>query len=349
MDFRIPLFFIALFLIFGALFHQRESETTPRVVSASRGPVAILQNDKKSVTPTNSRQPSSEGTQPQQAQANDPEDVCAWIQGTSSPDTIRSNAQSVLKDFQQNLSSETLDTLEWLYQTPNAKARSPQSTAQLFLESLEEGGMLLGRTPPRRLNVPKSIELLEKAQIQDPANGALDLYLAALYLRQGRGADATEALRQGLKKDHFNVYMADLSKQLLSAPQNSLQFLKAVELFSTMPIPDMNPLREPLLALTRSDDFAGDVFRFAERIVDQAVGSRSPYNHLDWWLSSYVMAGQILNRRGQDVPRSFDLHQEFNRFPDLSIVTSKKERCNPVQLQRSIDQFQSIIRQSAAQ
>ncbi len=347
MDSRIVVFFILLFAVFGYLFQNRDPAAPVKGDLPGRGIAVITTATPKKSMPRDQAFPQVPATIPSPPLtpvAVMPTDTCGWIRAVHDGKNFQKEIQSLLQQFEGRLSATDNQTLQWLFEVPDRKADVEESTALLFLKGLEESGMLLGRGSPRRLNVGNSVALLEKAQAQDSGNGALDLYLAALYQRQGRWTDALEAIRRGLQKDRFDIYMTDISKKLLSAPKSSIEFLKAVQLFSSMPIPDMNPLRESLLGLTNSEDFAPDIYRFAQTIVDEAVGSRTPYNHLDWWLSSYVMAGHLLQRRGQAIPRPFDLHQEFNEFPEVSEITDTAVSCDAVAIERSIQRFQSLIR-----
>lgn len=351
MDFRLVAFFFLLFGVFGALFQTRDREPLPAPERAGRGIALVTeatpvlpQKTPKAAPPTTSETPG----------ANVPivvtSDPCLWMK-TPTPGGTQAQAANYLKDVAAGMSPADQDLLDWMFEIPNTKPRGEPSTARRFLEGLSEAGIFLGRGNTARVDVPKAIRILEEAQSGDPGNGAFDLFLASMYQRQGRGADALEAARRGLAKDRFDVYMTDISKKLLAAPSDSIGFLKAVQLFSVMPVPDMNPVREALLSLSRSPDYAPDVFRFAERIVDQATGSRTPYNHLDWWLSSYVMASHVLARRGQDIPRAFELNQEFNRFPDVSVLLDPDGRCNSNEVEVAIERFQNEIgatRRSAA-
>lgn len=343
MDYRLVAFFFLLFGALGALFQMRETEPAPPPERAGRGIAVVAGRAATPLTPPQkisaAEMPTTPGSQVPLIVTSDP---CLWMK-TPTPGGTQAQAANYLKDVASGLSAADQDLLDWMFEIPNAKPREEPSTARRFLEGLSEAGIFLGRGNTARVNIPKAIQILEEAQSGDPGNGAFDLFLASLYQRQGRGPEALEAARRGLAKDRFDVYMTDISKKLLAAPGDSVGFLKAVQLFSVMPVPDMNPVREALLSLTRSPDYAPDVFRFAERIVDQATGSRAPYNHLDWWLSSYVMASHVLARRGQDIPRAFELNQEFNRFPDVSVLTDPDGRCNANEINVAIERFQAEI------
>lgn len=359
-------FFVVLTIVIGYLFDARD----PAVAVQSRrpqtdGPARVVADSSlKKIKSAIVATPTLRNEEGPEVLLAEPTDICAFLNADGAAYGPK-QLEKLLKKFSQQLSPESMRTLDWLFQLQDQEqnkggyplTRRPASadtavnnstappTELLFLEGLEEGGMLLGRSAPRRLNVQRSVELLEKAQNQDQNNGALDLYLASLYQRQGRTDEALQAFHRGLRKDRFDVYMPGISKKILAAPQNSIEFLKAVELFSRIPIPDLTPVRESLFTLSRSEEFQGDIYHFAEKIVDDAVVSRAPYNHLDWWLSSYVMAGHLLQRRGQSVLRPFDLHQEFNRFPEIPNV-SMNEACDSDALERSIQDFQKLIRQS---
>lgn len=272
-----------------------------------------------------------------------PLDICEWIQR---PRPASSTLRSVnLEALLPRLSARDQELLSWLFPDyrQNTKPSVKADQAELlFLQALEETGNLLGRSSPMRLDVPKGIELLKKAQDLDPSNGALDLYLASLYQRQSEYELANSYFEKGLRAERFDVYMNSFSKRLLGAPETAVGFMQSVELFSTLPIPDLTPLREALLARTRVGENE-DLYRFAQRLADSATQSRTPYNHLDWWLGSYVMARDILRKRGTELIPPFDLHKEFNRFPDIP-SGADRESCDSAALERQIAEFQDLIR-----
>lgn len=272
-----------------------------------------------------------------------PLDICEWIQRPRpASSTLRlMNLEGILP----HLSAHDQELLSWLF--PDSRQNTKPSTSGdhaelLFLQALEETGNLLGRSSPMRLDVPKGIELLKKARDLDPGNGALDLYLASLYQRQSKYELANSYFEKGLRAERFDVYMNSFSKRLLGAPETAVGFMQSVELFSTLPIPDLTPLREALLARTRAEENE-DLYRFAQRLADSATQSRTPYNHLDWWLGSYVMARDILRRRGMELIPPFELHKEFNRFPDIP-GGADRESCDSATLERQIAEFQDLIR-----
>lgn len=343
MDSRIVSFFIVLAAVLATFLHAREREpASPRRERPGRDLIVIER----------AKSPASRTRGPDRAPvlapdavvaSTGPRDPCLWLK-TALPGGPTTRAAANLSEIAGPLSAADRSLLNWLFEVPPvADAEITESPAQQFLRGLDEAGILLGRESSPRVDVPKAIATLEAAQSGDPGNGAFDLYLATLYQRQGRSAEALEAVRRGLAKDRFDVYMADVSKKLLAAPRDSVGFLQAVQLFSIMPVPDMNPVREALLSLTRSPEYATDVYRFAERIVDQAVGSRAPYNHLEWWLSTYVMASHVLGRRGQDIPRAFDLNQEFNLFPDMARLTDPEGRCDAREIGVAVHRYQETL------
>lgn len=345
MDYRIVASLFILFGVLGAFFQNRDTDPAPRPERAGVGLAVVTPEKPKVPAPVKiPRVPAN--TESAAAPTGVPiivtSDPCLWMK-TATPGGTQAQAANYLKDVAATLSPAEQDLLDWMFEIPDTKPRGEPSTAQKFLQGLSEAGIFLGRGSSARADIPKAIKLLEEAQSGDPGNGAFDLYLASMYQRQGRGTEALEAMRRGLAKDRFDVYMTDISKKLLAAPADSVGFLKAVQLFSVMPVPDMNPVREAMLSLTRSPDYAADVFRFSQRIVDQATSSKAPYNHLDWWLSSYVMASHVLARRGQDIPKAFDLNQEFNRFPDMSVIVDPDGRCNVNEINVAVERFQAEI------
>lgn len=270
------------------------------------------------------------------------QDICSFLSTRRIKNPERTK-RAFLESVSSSLTTEDYSTLSWLLEVPAKNAPLKISPELLTVMGLDSSAMILGRRLPDQMDPEGSITLLEEARAQDPDNGALDLYLASLYQLKGERAKADEYLERGLQAKRFDVYIPRLVRTLMGSAKSPVAFIKAAEIFSVMPIPDLNPLRDYLRAKTADSRLGPAVFRFAQGLVDEAVESHSPFNHLDWWLSSYVMGANILQLRGEQAPRAFELHKEFGRFPTIPSL-SMEEPCNSAELERSISEFQSLIR-----
>lgn len=339
---------VILSVVLGLLLQKRdpvEKNEAPRKEMA-----LLLPRRPQSTQNTIAAPDSAQSSSHRMSEAELLADPCDWMKGISSPNSPEEFGL-LLKSFSQFLSANDRETLQWLYQVPSETEPSQPAVSDapahhvdlLFLQAIEKGGLLMGRGQPAQVKPARAIALLTQAQEMDSQNAAVDLFLAYFLSQMGQNDAAREALKAGLQKERFDVYLPRVGKALLAAPTTPVGFVKAAGYFSTMPVPDLSPIREALMTLGHVEELSPQIFQFAERVANETMNSRTPYNHLDWWLSSYVMATSILRQQGQSYPSPFELYQEYGLFPEIPNM-NMGESCDSQRLSRQIQSFQSFIR-----
>jgi hypothetical protein len=158
------------------------------------------------------------------------------------------------------------------------------SAAGLFLLGLANAGLLEGNHSEP--NLPRAMELLNRARELDPKNSAPLVYLAYLADQRGDATTAEDLRSQIASTTHFNSYILSLSRAVHGSIESPSDYINVIQVWSSASIPNYEVLRKSL----RDEKLT----RVAEQMV--AAQNFKGEQDLDYFLVEGAIAVSVLKK-----------------------------------------------------
>lgn len=232
------------------------------------------------------------------------------------------------KNYMENFDPDLAKLIDEKWTDKSFTNRRAYSQYGLLLRSLQNAGLNTEPLPEEKTDMDLALAQISQLASDDPGNGYPLLFSALLFNKRGRTQEATQYLKAASEAPQFNSYLGNLKKRLLLATADDPRmYLKAIQLFSQMPIPDYREL-EKLIGI--NDEALQIVL---QRMTSKAVevggkGFELNWNPLEHQISILVLK-KIAPNEAERIPNYREiLDRTENPLGDESHWKFNEEKCS---------------------